>query len=244
MYHYTCTVCHQENKLKDKIVGKRAKKPYICYLCAIIANNKTKIKDFDYKKKCQNCENEIMIRTSLRKRSSYSVKYNKYVYPTFTRFCSQKCANFYINKYENPAQTETGRKKISDFAKKRGTDHLNTPEAKLKQRMSISGRGHWNWQDGKTDADRKIRNSFEIKEWRKKVFERDNWTCVLCGARNGTGRSITLNADHIKQFALFPELRFELSNGRTLCTPCHIKTPTFAGRGNKRNRKVIHIDKE
>jgi 5-methylcytosine-specific restriction endonuclease McrA len=33
-----------------------------------------------------------------------------------------------------------------------------------------------------------------------------------------------LEADHIKPWAYFPSLRFELSNGRTLCRPCHDKT--------------------
>jgi hypothetical protein len=82
-----------------------------------------------------------------------------------------------------------------------------------------------------------IRKSNEYKLWRKAVFERDNYTCVLCGARNGNGKAITLNADHIKPFSLFPELRFAIDNGRTLCLPCHKKTDTYAGRGLKRKTK-------
>jgi hypothetical protein len=73
-----------------------------------------------------------------------------------------------------------------------------------------------------------IRDSPAYKLWRKSVFERDNYTCVFCGQRGGQ-----LQADHIKSFARFPELRFDLSNGRTLCKPCHKLTPTYGGRSRQ-----------
>jgi hypothetical protein len=88
-----------------------------------------------------------------------------------------------------------------------------------------------NWKGGITPINKIIRGSVEYIEWRKSVFERDNYTCVFCGARNGNGRTVVLNADHIKPFATYPELRLELSNGRTLCRPCH-KT-TFVYMGNQ-----------
>jgi len=69
----------------------------------------------------------------------------------------------------------------------------------------------------------KIRNSREYRIWREAVFERDQYSCVFCGVRGGP-----LNADHIKPFAYFPELRFSLSNGRTLCVPCHKTTDTYS----------------
>jgi 5-methylcytosine-specific restriction endonuclease McrA len=71
----------------------------------------------------------------------------------------------------------------------------------------------------------RIRRSAEYRAWRAAVFERDDFTCQDCGKRGGY-----LEADHIKTFAHHPDLRFELSNGRTLCQPCHRKTPTFGGR--------------
>jgi 5-methylcytosine-specific restriction endonuclease McrA len=60
------------------------------------------------------------------------------------------------------------------------------------------------------------------RDWRKAVFERDDYTCQLCFVRGGK-----LQADHIKPFKAFPELRLVLENGRTLCVGCHRKTETY-----------------
>lgn len=79
------------------------------------------------------------------------------------------------------------------------------------------------WKGGLTKAHIIIRNSAAYREWRKAVFERDNYQCVICKDKRGGN----LQADHIKQFAFYPELRLELSNGRTLCIDCHKKTETY-----------------
>lgn len=60
------------------------------------------------------------------------------------------------------------------------------------------------------------RTTKEYKEWRQAVFERDEFTCQICNQVGGV-----LNAHHINPFAKFEELRFEVSNGQTLCEPCH-----------------------
>jgi len=87
-----------------------------------------------------------------------------------------------------------------------------------------------NWKGGTTPINKLIRKSFEMEIWRKAVFERDNWTCVWCGAKNGNGKKVILNADHIKPFSKYPALRFAIDNGRTLCVDCHKKTNTFGGK--------------
>lgn len=53
--------------------------------------------------------------------------------------------------------------------------------------------------------------------WRKKVYERDNYTCQwpYCSAHK------QLNAHHIKNWADFPGLRFIVDNGITLCRSHH-----------------------
>lgn len=85
------------------------------------------------------------------------------------------------------------------------------------------------WRGGITPIHLKIRKSIEYKLWREAVFERDNYTCIWCGDNKGGN----LNADHIKPFAYFPELRFAIDNGRTLCESCHKKTDTW-GEGAKK----------
>ena len=92
---------------------------------------------------------------------------------------------------------------------------------------------HYNWKGVITPINQVIRHSLEYKLWRTAVFERDNYTCVWCGARSGKGESVVLNADHIKRFADYPELRFAIDNGRTLCKPCHLTTDTL-GRGKSK----------
>ncbi len=83
------------------------------------------------------------------------------------------------------------------------------------------------WRGGVDKPNKLIRASLEYRLWREAVFARDNWTCVFCGARSGKGKVVYLHADHIKPFALYPELRFAIDNGRTLCVPCHKTTETF-----------------
>ena len=60
------------------------------------------------------------------------------------------------------------------------------------------------------------RRSTEYKEWRKAVFDRDKYTCQMCGEVGGR-----LNAHHKLQYAYFPEKRFDINNGITLCVRCH-----------------------
>jgi len=75
---------------------------------------------------------------------------------------------------------------------------------------------HWNWNPNLTDEDRLERRSHEIKVWRKKVYQRDNYTCKKCNKRAGV-----LNAHHICNFADYKDLRIDVSNGITFCKDCH-----------------------
>lgn len=81
---------------------------------------------------------------------------------------------------------------------------------------SHSGENSHLWKGGITPENRKIRDSIEYKQWRNSVFEKDNYTCQCCEQYGGK-----LQAHHINNFSDFPELRFDINNGITLCSDCH-----------------------
>ena len=149
-----------------------------------------------------------------------------------TRFCSKSCIGKSVLKGLETSRM-TGKKHSLETKEKMrlsATGFVHSEESKKKMSASLRGRNtgasNWMWKGGITPENVKIRGSAEMKEWRKAVFTRDDYTCQICKERGGV-----LNADHIKRFAHFPELRFELSNGRTLCLTCHKTTNTFGTKG-------------
>lgn len=169
------------------------------------------------------------------------------------KYCSNKCVGVRNRGENNPMKLLENReklrianlgKKTSEETKKKlhkihkknwkiGREKLNSgnfqkgiiPWNTGKKCLQLSGQNHGAWKGGITPLYKKIRQSFEYQQWRKSIFERDNYTCQKCNQR---GKK--LQADHIKKFALYPELRFDLNNGRTLCIPCHKETDTWGRR--------------
>ena len=119
------------------------------------------------------------------------------------KYCSKKCYQFQqIGKPKSEA--------FKEYCRSRTGDKSAT------------------WKGGVTPEHLKIRNSQKYKDWRQSVFDRDGYKCMSCGVKSKKGFSVYLHAHHIKGFSAFPELRFELTNGITLCKPCHYKEHTNA----------------
>jgi 5-methylcytosine-specific restriction endonuclease McrA len=112
-------------------------------------------------------------------------------------------------------------------------------ENKIKLSERCSGEKCHLWKGGITPINSKIRHSVQYIEWRNVVFERDNYTCQHCFARNGNGKSIHLEAHHIKQFAHYPKLRFNIDNGVTLCRDCHNKINHSRNNLQKHNTGIL-----
>lgn len=72
------------------------------------------------------------------------------------------------------------------------------------------------WNGGITAQNRIERTKFR-QTIQKQVFERDNYTCQMCGNKKD------LQVDHIQSWKDYVELRFSMDNCRTLCMKCHYK---------------------
>lgn len=83
-----------------------------------------------------------------------------------------------------------------------------------------SGEKHHNYKDGKSLerwlTHQLVRRSIYYKTWRKKVFERDGYSCRSCLKQGGV-----LHAHHVVPWVDDPKLRLKVSNGVTLCSECH-----------------------
>ena len=92
---------------------------------------------------------------------------------------------------------------------------------------AIRGQNHWNWKGGKPKKRKQGLLTFEeyrkYQDWQKTIFKRDNWTCQICGHHGGI-----LHAHHLKEWAKYPELRYIIANGQTLCPICHRKTDSYS----------------
>jgi hypothetical protein len=81
----------------------------------------------------------------------------------------------------------------------------------------LRGKNSYLWKGGITSINKLERVRFRLLI-QKQVFERDNYTCQICGER---GRK--LQVDHIQSWKDYVELRFNIGNCRTLCMACHYK---------------------
>lgn len=131
-------------------------------------------------------------------------------------FCTNKCRGVWLKNKGTVPPPRTGstpwNKGLSRFTDER----INS--------MAEGRRGgkNWQWKHGNSRTHRTMWQTSIHKQWRMAVFSRDDYTCQWCGVRGGR-----LEADHIKCFAHHSNLRYEVSNGRTLCKSCHILTPTY-----------------
>ena len=115
-----------------------------------------------------------------------------------------------------------------------GNTHRKGSKTPMDVRIKISctsrGINPYDFSSFSRTENEKIRSSQRYTAWRISVFKRDGWKCLRCGAHNGNGRAVVLNADHIMPLAKFPQFAYERWNGRTLCLGCHKKTVSYAKR--------------
>ena len=81
------------------------------------------------------------------------------------------------------------------------------------------GKNNARWNINLSDEERlQERDIQENTYWIKKVLKRDKHNCQCCGEK---GNGHNLNVHHLEGYHWCKELRFEVSNGITLCKTCH-----------------------
>lgn len=93
------------------------------------------------------------------------------------------------------------------------------------------GKSHYNYNPNVTDTQR-LKDRYEIgsedrRRWRRSVYIRDDYTCQKCYKRSGT-----LNAHHLDGYNWHKEGRYDVNNGITLCSQCHIEFHKKYGYGH------------
>lgn len=228
---YCSRICANKSKVgkmsKENNPNYKGGKEINCLIC----NKEFWIQPSHFKKKktcSKTCANILMgTNNKYKKDTTLKSKINKktvrtkecqcyFCYKTFIRnirlikegqnnFCSRQCSAKFIGK----------RSKLG----------INNPN--YGKGNKIKGDKNPNWRGGSTEINQGPRFTNAYKKWRLSVLKRDGRKCVFCGSTEN------LEADHIKPFAEYPELRLEIDNGRTLCNSCHRKTPTYGARKKK-----------
>lgn len=140
------------------------------------------------------------------------------------KYCSRECAKIGIGK------TLTGKKQ-SQFTKDKRADKLRGQKRTMEFRLARSGEKCHLWRGGIWKKNRreydKYSKTAEWGYWRREVFERDNYICQDC--KKSGSKVGRLEPHHIIPIRVLIKnnqlnLIYEVSNGKTLCRECHMKT--------------------
>ena len=129
------------------------------------------------------------------------------------------------NKYSvGLKRSEEMKEKISQTLKRKGIE----PKVKF---IGV-GKNSARWITDRTQlqkSDRHLGDSAS-NDWRKRTYVRDRWKCRISN-KDCSGR---IEAHHILNWVDYPELRYEINNGITLCHAHHPR-----GRKNEKQLEPI-----
>ena len=134
--------------------------------------------------------------------------------------CKKEIKGYKVKKYCNVCRKDLQKKNLV------GNDYWK----KVKRRLTKEN--HPNWKGGITFWKKRIWDSKKYKDWRRKVFERDNYTCQNCGEKGYLEAHHTKSfTELLKKYNIKSKEEADLCNslwnirlGQTLCFKCHNNT--------------------
>lgn len=151
--------------------------------------------------------------------------------------CAGCRTEFYVSRSRAPRAKYCSRVCKDKYQKsdpwKNKAERKHSPETRAKmvainRAKAVTGPAHPLWKGGARSERAAAMNRMAYRRWRQAVFERDDYTCQLCGVRGSY-----VHADHIVAWAEAEEGRYDVDNGRTLCFECHFEV-TFGVRDRSR----------
>lgn len=132
-----------------------------------------------------------------------------FVKPSLNRVksCSRSCASK-IRPHNMKG------KNMSEEAKEK----MRVAHQKRLLQLKNNGLNHWNYLEDRSLLKKQDRRNDSLyKDWRKNVWLRDNFRCKIANP-DCSGR---IEAHHILSWSEYPELRYQINNGITLCHAHH-----------------------
>lgn len=207
MYSKKCLHCKKEFQVRWKYLLDI--RTYCSHRCSFLYNETYKISSknriarkplFQVKKNCSLCGEEYSVHRSQKG----------------SKYCSRKCQCLGHIEKLNSRRSETAKNSIPGFFSKKHSEESKM-KISLNRKGKMVGENHPNYiKDRSLLKGRHARRTFhdyDYKKWRIEVYTRDNFKCKIdddkCSGR--------LEAHHILPWRDYPELRYKINNGITLC---------------------------
>lgn len=174
-------------------------------------------------------DNYLWSQNHVEKRKNTNLKKYGCINPFSNQMIQEKIHKTNIAKYGVPIPTQNSEifaKTVATNLKKYGEVNYGVIYSREhKKELSPT------WKGG-AEYHRVERSTDEYRQWRKAVFDRDLYTCQCCGDKNGYGHKVELHAHHLHNWKDNKEIRYEISNGVTLCDKCHYLFHSVYGKKN------------
>ncbi len=144
------------------------------------------------------------------------------------KYCSEKCMWEFGNCTHRGADHyrfgKTVSAEVKEKIRKTKTGVKTGPHSpEWNERISKSqiglqaGSKHPRWQGGITSENVALKAQRRYRKWSLDVRERAGNKCSVCGTEKD------LVAHHIHSWRVYPELRYSVENGLSMCRRCHAK---------------------
>lgn len=206
-----CTKCFVEKHISEFRVRRNKYGEYLNSQCKYCENHR-------YNHICQQCENH------------YSNK-NKN-----SKYCSKQCASDALRKKITYKCENCGKEhSVKPFLYNKSVHHYCSDKCHREHKTTwYKGSLIYNFNPNRThEQRRKERKTNEDAVFVNGVKKRDNYTCACCKQRGGV-----LVSHHINSYNCYPDGRYDIDNGITLCQKCHLDFHKKYGFGNNNEQQL------